>query len=189
MVARFGVPAKMLAIMRQFHDGMRANVRTDDGGRSEWLDVARGLRQGCVLSTLLFHMIFVAALNVVCTRLSEDEGLVQNLVHINYDWAARVEEPLAFVRRAVWGMLHADDAGTVSKPEEGLAKDVEVVVTVFELAGLTVSEKKTGTILLHTPDLASRAPPLIIEAAGQRYERVLRLRRSTFILGFLIFGA
>ena len=39
-------------------------------------------------------------------------------------------------------MLHADDAGTVSKSAEGLAKMMTVVVAVFEAAGLTVSEKK-----------------------------------------------
>ena len=31
VLLHFGVPAKMLAVIRQFHDGMRARVRTDDG--------------------------------------------------------------------------------------------------------------------------------------------------------------
>ena len=44
-----------------------------------------------------------------------------------------------------------------------------VIVTVFEAAGLTVSEKKTETVLLRTTDQASCTPPLVIEAAGQRY--------------------
>ena len=54
-------------------------------------------------------------------------------------------EPLTCVRRSVWGMLYADDAGIVSKSAEGLAKVMTVIVTVFEAAGLTVSEKKTET--------------------------------------------
>ena len=41
-----------------------------------------------------------------------------------------------------------------------------VIVTVFESAGLTVSEKKTETMLLRTPDKTSLTPPLVIEAAG-----------------------
>ena len=56
--ARFGVPEKMLTVIRQFHEGMRARVRTDDE-HSEWFDVTRGLRQECVLSPLLFN-IFAA---------------------------------------------------------------------------------------------------------------------------------
>ena len=59
---------------------------------------------------------------------------------------------MACVRRAVWGMLYADDAGIVSKPAEGLAKMMTGIVTVFEAAGRTVSEKKTETMLLQTPD-------------------------------------
>ena len=37
-------------------------------------------------------------------------------------------------------MLYADVAGIVSKSAEGLAKMMTVIVTVFEAAGLTVSE-------------------------------------------------
>ena len=66
-------------------------------------------------------------------------------------------------------MLYADDAGTVSKSSEGLAKMMTVIVTVLEAAGLTVSEKKTETMLPRTPDQAPCASPLVIEAAGQRY--------------------
>ena len=46
-----------------------------------------------------------------------------------------------------------------------------VIVTVFEAAGLTVSEKNTETMLLPTPDQAPRTSPLVIEAAGQRYRQ------------------
>ena len=33
--ARFGVPENMLTVIRQFHEGMRARVRTHDGEHSE----------------------------------------------------------------------------------------------------------------------------------------------------------
>ena len=66
-------------------------------------------------------------------------------------------------------MLYADDASIMSKSAEGLAKMMTVVVTVFEAAGLTVSEKKTETMLLRTPNQAIRTSPLVVEAAGQRY--------------------
>ena len=48
---------------------------------------------------------------------------------------------------------------------------MKVSVTVFEVAGLTVSEKKTETTLLRTPDQTTLAPPLVIEAAGDRYKQ------------------
>ena len=48
---------------------------------------------------------------------------------------------------------------------------VIVTVFVFESAGLTVSEKKRETMLLHTPDQTTLAPPLVIDSAGQRYKQ------------------
>ena len=78
-------------------------------------------------------------------------------------------EPLASARRSAWGMLYADDAGIVSKSAEGLANMMTVILTAFEAAGVTVSEKKTETMLLRTPNQAIRTSPLVVEAAGQRY--------------------
>ena len=73
------------------------------------------------------------------------------------------------------GMLWADDAGIVSKSAEDLAK-MTAIVTVFEASDLTVSEKKTETMLLRTPDQASCTSPLVIEAVGQRYRQTRSFR-------------
>ena len=85
------------------------------------------------------------------------------------------QEPLACVRRAVWGMVYDDGAGIVSKPAERLAKMMTVIVTVFKESGLTVSEKKTETTLLRTPDQTTLAPWLVIEAAGLKYKQTAHL--------------
>ena len=52
----------MLTYIHQFHEGMRARVRTDDGEHSEWFDVTSGLRQGYVLSPLLSNIFFAAVI-------------------------------------------------------------------------------------------------------------------------------
>lgn len=171
VLTRVGIPTKMLTIIRQFHDGMRACVRTDDGEHSDWFNVTQGLRQGCVLSPLLFNVFFAAVIHVVLVRFSEDEDIMRDLVHLEEGVVTGQEVPLACARRAVWGMLYADDAGIVSKSAEGLAKMMTVIVTVFEAAGLTVSEKKTETMILRTRDQTPPPPPLVIEAAGQRYRQ------------------
>ena len=64
----------MIEVIRQFHDGMRACVRNDDGRCSEWFEVAQGLCQGCILSPLLFNVFFVAILLIALERFSKDAG-------------------------------------------------------------------------------------------------------------------
>ena len=171
VLTRFGEPAKILTVIRQFHDGMQARVCTDDDEHSEWFDVTQGLRQGCVLSPLLFNMFFATVIHVVLVRFSEDEQIDRDLVHLEESVAVGNEVPMACVLRTVWGMLCADDARIVSGSAEELAKMMTVIVTVFETAGLTVAKRKTETMLLRTPGQTSLAPPLVVEAAGQRYRQ------------------
>ena len=105
VLARFGVPEKMLTVIRQFHEGMRARVLTDDGEHSESFDVTQGLRQGCVLSSLLFNILFAAVTHAVVVRFSEDPDFVRYLVHLEDDLEEKAagvsSDPLELVRRAV----------------------------------------------------------------------------------------
>ena len=72
VLARFGVPLQMISVIRQFQDGMRACVRLDDGVCSEWFAVEQGLRQGCVLASLLFKIFFAAVTHMANTRFEVD---------------------------------------------------------------------------------------------------------------------
>ena len=75
---------------------------------------------------------------------------------------------MACVPRTLWGMLYAEDAVIVSMSAEGLAKMMAIIVTVYEATDLTVSERKTETMLLREPDQTTLASPLVIEAAGEQ---------------------
>ncbi|CAB1101751.1 unnamed protein product [Ectocarpus sp. CCAP 1310/34] len=151
VLARAGIPAKLIKVIRQFHDGMRARVRMDDGELSDWFFVTQGVRQGCVLSPLLFNIFFAKVLEVVVIRLSEDDVVLRSLVCLaegKTEARGGMETPLDRVRRAVWGMLCADDAGVVSRSAEGLAIMMTIIVEVFGEFGPTVSEKKTEALLM-----------------------------------------
>ena len=77
-------------------------------------------------------------------------------------------------------MLYADDAGIVSRSPAGLAGMMTTMVEVFGAFGLTVSEKKTTTLMMRAPEKAQQPgetptpplPALEIAAAGQKYHRV-----------------
>ena len=174
ILARFGVPPRMIKVIRMSHDGMRARVQLDDGDFSAWFNVCQGLRQGCVLSPLLFNIFFAAVIIVVLQRFAEDPLIVSDLVYLDdapkgEDGRPRKEGTLEMVRRAVWGMLYADDAGVVSTSPRGLARMMGVIVVTFQEFGLTVSEKKTEAMHLWShPHTTSNA--LRIEATGQRYK-------------------
>ena len=171
VLTRIGVPPQMIAVIRQFHDGMRACVRPDDGVCSDWFEVEQGLRQGGVLSPLLFNIFFAAVLNVVLQRFSEEPAILAKLVYLKEPSTSMGPEPaMDYVRRAVWGMLYADDACIALLSQQGLAKMMEVIVQVFRAFALTVSAKKTEPMCVPPP----RTPRTMvrIEAAGQIYEQV-----------------
>ena len=154
VLTRIGVPPQMMAFIRQFHDGMRACVRPDDGVCSDRFEVEQGLQHECVLSPLLFS-IFLAAVqdvvlqNVVLQSFSEKSAILAELVHLKEPSTSMGPEPgMDYVRRAVRGMLYADDACIVSRSPQGLAKIMEVIVEVCRAFTLTVLAKKTETICM-----------------------------------------
>ena len=80
VLARFGVPQRMISVIRQFHDGMRACVRLDDGVCSGLFAVKQGLRQGCVLAPLLFNIFFAAVIHVAYTRFEANKDIMDALM-------------------------------------------------------------------------------------------------------------
>ena len=109
VLSRFGIPDKMLTVVRQFHEGMRARVRTDDGKHSEWFCVTLGLRQGCVPSPLLSKIFFAAVTHAVVVHVSEGPSILRYLVHLEEDLeenpAGVSSDPLVCLQREFWGML------------------------------------------------------------------------------------
>ena len=108
VLSRFGVSPRMIKVIRMFHDSMRA-----------WFNVFQSPRPGCVLSPLLFNIFFAAIIIVVLRRFAEDPLIVSDLIYLDdgpkgEDGRPKEERTLEMVRRAVWEMLYADNAGVVS---------------------------------------------------------------------------
>ena len=60
-MAKFGCPTKIIAMVRQFHEGMIARVQ-NDGEFSYPFPVTNRVKQGCVLASTLFRIMFSAML-------------------------------------------------------------------------------------------------------------------------------
>ena len=131
------VPEKMPTVIRQVHESM-----PDDGEHFERFNFAQGLRKECMLSPLLFDIFFAAVIHAMLIRFIDYPDIGSDSADLEKDLREDGVNivSLSFVRRVVWGMMCADDAGIVSKSTEGIAKIMTVIVTVLEAAGLAVSE-------------------------------------------------
>ena len=127
------------------------------------------------------QQISAAAIEVGLVCFSEDDPIIKNLVYLEEETGARVGTPLERAQRAVWIMLYADDAGVVSRSQKGLTRKMTIMVEVFGIFDLTVWEKKTETLLTRAPKTlpekgGSPRPPLVIEAAGEKYAPTAQFR-------------
>ena len=152
IMAKFGCPAKFIAMVRLFHDGMLARVQ-NDGEFSDPFPVTNGVKQGCVLASTLFSMMFSAML----TDAFQDGD---NGIPIMYRFDGkffnlrRLQAKSKVQTEVLDEFLFADDMA------EKMQKGMDHVSDSCDSYDLTISIKKTEVVYQPAPGKPYKEPTI-----------------------------
>ena len=117
-----GTPDRLTCLLRNVYAGQDATARTGHG-TTDWFQIGKGVRQGCILSPCLFN--------------SYAEHIMQN---------AGLDEAQAGIkisRRNINNLRYADDTTLMSESEEELKSHLMKVKDKSEKFGLKLNIQET----------------------------------------------
>jgi hypothetical protein len=150
ILRRLGVPEKLLRIIIELHEGFTARVRHNDSW-SESFALSVGLKQGSVLSPLLFNIFFGAIVAQVNARFAGISGAgVQIKVHFSATIEGSRSEPKGgeAERLEIYNVLFADDAEIFATTREALQEMLRVFDEVVQYFGQEVSVSKSKILII-----------------------------------------
>ena len=156
IMAKFGCPAKFIAMVRQFRDGMLARVQ-NDGEFSDPFSVTNGVKQGCVLASTLFSMMFSAMITEAFQ--DGDSGIP---IRYRFDGKLfslrRLQAKCKVQTEVLDEFLFADDMAKGAPAEEKMQKGVDQVSDSCDSYDLTISIKKTEVVYQPAPGKPYKEP-------------------------------
>ena len=117
-----GTPDHLTCLLRNLYTGQEATVRTGHG-TTDWFQVGKGVRQGCILSPCLVN--FYA------------EYIMRNA------WLEEAEAGIKIARRIVNNLRYADDTTLMAKGEEELKSLLMKLKEDSGKVGLKINIQKT----------------------------------------------
>ena len=98
-----GIPGHLICLLRNLYAGQEATVRTGHG-TTDWFQIGKGVRQGCILSSCLFN--FYAEYIMRNAGLEEAQAGINNLRYADdTTLTAKSEEELKSLLRKVKGRV------------------------------------------------------------------------------------
>ena len=146
-------------MVRQFHDGMLARVQND------LFPVTNRVKQGCVLASTLFSMMFSAMLTDVFQ--DGDKGIP---IRYRFDGKLFNLRRLQAKPKVLDEFLFADDMAKGAPTEEKMQKGVDQVSDSCDSYDLTISIKKTEVVYQPVPGKPYKEPTITVK--GQRLQVV-----------------
>ena len=152
ILRKFGCPPTVIVIPQQFHTGMCAQV-VMAGSQSSRFPVEVGVKQGCVLATIIFNLFLVAI-----TLVSHRELQSPDCVGIEY----RLDGGLFNLRllqaknktssAMIFAFQYAGDAAFPSLTADRLQRSLDVMSETYLRAGLMINTTKTVILSTSSPD-------------------------------------
>ena len=145
-----GFSRHLVRLIESLYENQEAAVRVE-GETSEWFNVGKGVRQGCILSPYLFN---VYAENIM-RNVRSDEHRYESRDGQEYD----TFDSLNIGGQKYPELRYADDTVLLSTTPEGLEKMIRAVKTHSENQNLFLNAKKTKIM---RSDKTTRATNIII---------------------------
>ena len=118
ILKEMGIPDHLICILRNLYEGQEAAVRTGHG-TTDWFQIRKGVRQGCILSPCLFNLYAVYIMGNA--RLGETQSGIK------------------IVARNINNLIFANDTTLMAESEEELKSLLMKVKEESEKAGLKVN--------------------------------------------------
>ena len=120
-----GIPDHLTYLLRNLYAGQEATVRTGHG-TTDWFQIGKGVRQGCILSPGLF--------NLYAVYFMKNAGLDEEQAGIK------------IARRNISNLRYADDTTLMAESEEDLKSLLMKVKEESEKAGVKLNVQKTKSM-------------------------------------------
>src|SRR5574341_437486 len=122
ILKKIGIPDHLICLLRNLYAGQEATVRTGHG-ITDWFQIGKGVRQGCILSPCLF--------NLYAEYIMRNAGLEETQAGIK------------IARRNINNLRYANDTTLMAQNEEELKSLLMKVKVESEKVGLKLNIQKT----------------------------------------------
>ena len=122
ILKEMGIPDHLTCLLRNLYAGQEATVRTGYG-TTDWFQIGKGIRQGCILSSCLF--------NFYAEYIMRNAGLEE------------AQAEIMIAGRNISHLIYADDTTLMAESEEELKSFLMKVKEESEKVGLKLNIQKT----------------------------------------------
>ena len=122
ILKEMGIPDHLICLLRNLYAGQEATVRTGHG-TTDWFQIGKGIRQGCILSPCLF--------NLYAEYIMRNAGLEE------------AQAGIKIARRNTSNLRYADDTTLMAESEEELKTLLMKVKEGSKKVGLKLNIQKT----------------------------------------------